>query len=174
MVKNNSIPVIELDDSIPLIEGGSARFEKQDVGKSDLEVEFGEMVELELTTEIIKLDDSKHHVWGWASVIESPTGTTVVDHQGDTISSEELKSMAWNYLNSCRDAGEMHIRKGVGHLVDSIVFTKELQGALGIDLGKVGWFVGFEITDPKVWKRVKEGELRSLSVHGKGIRNELS
>jgi hypothetical protein len=35
MEKNKSIPVVELDDLIPLIEGGSARFERNDKPSAD-------------------------------------------------------------------------------------------------------------------------------------------
>ncbi|MCM1497291.1 MAG: XkdF-like putative serine protease domain-containing protein [Clostridium sp.] len=122
--------------------------------------------------EINKLDDDKRLVFAWASVIEK-NGEPVVDLQGDVISSDELEQAVYNYVIDSRDAGEMHFRKGVGTLVESIVFTKEKQEALGIDLGKVGWFVGFKITDDQVWESVKKGKYAMLSIGGRGVREKI-
>jgi hypothetical protein len=69
--------------------------------------------------------------------------------------------------------GVMHKEKGLGKLVESMVFTKEKQKAMGIDLGKSAWWLGFHVTDPEVWKRVEKGELRSFSIHGKGQRSKI-
>lgn len=123
--------------------------------------------------EINKVDDDKHLIFAWASVIEK-NGEPVVDSQGDIISSDELEKAVYQYVIESRDAGEMHFRKGVGTLVESIVFTKEKQEALGIDLGKVGWFVGFQISDNDVWEKVKKGEYLMLSIGGRGIREEIN
>ena len=68
--------------------------------------------------------------------------------------------------------GDMHERMGVGRLVESMVFTKQKQDALGIDLGLVGWFVGFKVDDDGVWKRIKAGELPEFSIGGKAVRSE--
>jgi len=53
------------------------------------------------------------------------------------------------------------------------VFTKEKQKALGVDLGKTGWWVGWQITDDKIWKRIKEGELEAFSIGGRGVRSAI-
>jgi len=45
MEKNKSIPVIELDDSISLIEGGSARFERNDKPSADKKKQVKKLVE---------------------------------------------------------------------------------------------------------------------------------
>lgn len=122
--------------------------------------------------EINKVDEDKHLVFAWASVIEKD-GKVLVDHQGDTISEEELEKAAYDYVLNSRDGGFMHIKKGIGTLVESIVFTKQKQEALGIDLGQVGWFVGFVINDESVWEGIKKGDYPMLSIGGRGIREKI-
>lgn len=125
-----------------------------------------------MNCEISKLDIEKQIVYGWASVVEK-NGVPVVDQQGDVISIDEIEKAAHKFLTDCRIAGDSHITKGVGHLVESIVFSKDLQKALDIDLGQTGWFVGFKVTDDDVWNRVKKGELSMFSIGGTGSRKEI-
>jgi hypothetical protein len=123
-------------------------------------------------SEIIKIDNEQQNVWGFASVIEE-NGQPVIDSQGDVISEDELAKGAYQFVLSSRAAKEMHRGDGVGRLIESVVLTKQLQDSLGIDLGKVAWLVGFHIDDPKVWQRIKRGELPGLSIHGMGKRERM-
>lgn len=122
---------------------------------------------------VSKLDDDLRMVWGWASVVEEG-GVIVTDTQGDQIDIADLSKAARDFMNFSRLGGDMHSVMGVGTVVESIVFTPELQKALGVDLGKVGWFVGFHVTDDKVWKRVKNGELQAFSFGGRARREDVN
>jgi phage head maturation protease len=68
----------------------------------------------------------------------------------------------------------MHDGDKKGEIVESIVLTREVQDALGISLDKIGWFVGFKVYDDEVWAKVKSGELRMLSIGGRGTRHDVS
>ena len=125
-----------------------------------------------LSGEVFKLDEDRRLVFGWASIVEKD-GKEVVDRQGDVISETDMEEMAYKFTLTSRKAGEMHETIGVGRLVESIAFTKEKQKALGIDLGKVGWWVGFKVDDDEVWKSVKDGTYRAFSIGGKGIREKI-
>lgn len=116
-----------------------------------------------------KILEDQRMVYGWATVIEE-NGVPVVDYQGDLITSSDLLSAAHSFISSSRAAKVMHEGGKVGEFVESIVFTKEVQTALGIDLGKVGWWVGLKIHDDKIWQAVKDGKLRMLSIGGRGKR----
>ena len=126
-----------------------------------------------INCDIHKVDDDQRLVFAWASV-NSVNGELLVDTQGDIISDEELEKAAYNYVLNSRIAGELHIRKGVGRLVESIVFSKAKQEALGIDLGKTGWFVGFKIDDDELWDTIKKGEYPMMSIGGSGRREEIN
>ena len=63
-------------------------------------------------------------VFGWASVIESPDGTALVDQQGDVIAESELERAAYHYVSYSRQVGDMHAYMGVAKLIESFVVTK--------------------------------------------------
>ena len=121
---------------------------------------------------IAKIDPPARLVFGWASVVEE-NGIAVVDSQGDTMSVEELEKTAYDFAENCRKAGEMHTNLGVGELVESMVMTKAKQDALGIDLGKIGWWVGFRLS-PEVFAKVADGTYRAFSIGGTGQRVPLA
>ena len=111
-------------------------------------------------------------VFGWASVIEK-NGVPEIDYQGDIISPAEMEEAFYKFVETSRAAGEMHDRTDAGHLVECMVFTKEKQAALGIDLGKVGTWVGFRM-DPVVFQKIKSGEYPAFSIGGLALREPVS
>ena len=124
---------------------------------------------------ITKIDEDKRLVFGWASIIKDTEGKVLLDRQNDFIDSEdELEKSAYTYVLHSRDGGEMHVRKGVSTMVESVVLTKEKQESLGIPAGTVpiGWWIGFRVNDDRVWDEVKKGGYAGFSVHGTGQRNE--
>jgi hypothetical protein len=123
-------------------------------------------VKLNTKSAIIKVDEDQRLVFGWFSVIEE-NGQVVEDLQGDVIDEVELEKAAYDFVLNARVAGEMHKNIGVGSLIESVMFTKEKQKILGIDLGKVGWFAGFYIDDDSVWDSVKKGDYSAFSISGK-------
>jgi cation transport regulator ChaB len=129
---------------------------------------------------ITKIDEEQRLVFGFFS-INKIDGELVEDLQGDYIPTESLEKAAYDFVLNARIAGERHIRKGVGRLVESIVFTEEKQKAIGeclrkqgisasINLGCEGWFGGFKIDNEEVWKMVVSGEYPAFSIGGKGKR----
>lgn len=130
-------------------------------------------VDWSLSVPISKVDDEQRMVWGWASVIEE-NGRVVTDKQDDQIEIAELSKAAHGFMKFYRVGGDMHETMGVGDVVESIVFTPDVQKALGVDLGKVGWFVGFHVTDNEVWKRVKSGDLKAFSFGGRARREAIA
>lgn len=128
-----------------------------------------EQVPIVATGTIAKIDKAKQQVFGWASVIEKD-GVPVVDSQGDVISADELEKAAYSFNVRKGIAGDNHERIGVGRLIESMVFTVEKQQALGINLGKVGWWVGFHIQDADTWSKVASGEYVDFSIGGSGRR----
>lgn len=128
--------------------------------------------EFEVRTEVFKVDKDKRVVYGWATVV-SKDGEEVVDRQGDIISEQDMESAAWEFTAGDGKSGEMHERI-VGDVVASMPFTTDLQKALGINLGKVGWLVGLRIKNDEAWSKVKDGTYKQLSIHGKGRRTKVA
>jgi hypothetical protein len=132
--------------------------------------------EFEAVGKISKVDNEKRLVFGWLSVGKKPDGTVIVDKQGDVLDdNEEIEKSAYSFVMNSRDGGEMHVRKGVSTMVESLVSTPEKRKAMGIPEGVLpdGWWGGFYVKDDEVWKGVKSGKYKMFSVHGKGVRKEL-
>jgi hypothetical protein len=53
------------------------------------------------------------------------------------------------------------------------VLTKDLQAALGIDLGKVGAFGAMKFNDEATWADVKSGKFAAFSIGGRGLRESM-
>lgn len=121
--------------------------------------------------DVRKLDEDKQQVFGWASVVEKD-GKLIVDKQGDMIEPTVLESAAYEYVLSSRSQTDMHERHGVGRLIESTVFTTEKQKAMGIDLGQVGWWVGFQVDDDALWAAHKRGERPEFSIGGRAASVE--
>ena len=129
------------------------------------------MTDFNLAARIAKLDPEQRIVWGWASVV-SENGKPVVDRQGDVIEIDELQRAAHDFIAFYRTGGAMHAKLGIGVVVDSIVFTDAVQQALGIELGREGWFVGMKVVDDATWEAVKAGEYEGFSIGGTGLRED--
>lgn len=122
---------------------------------------------------ICKVDGERKLAYGWFSVIEE-NGQPVVDSQGDVIDEEVLVDAAHRFLTDSRAGKMMHKGRRVADVVESIVLTRDVQKALGIELpeGRIGWFAAMKFRDDDVWDRVKSGELQAFSIGGTGIRSE--
>ena len=126
---------------------------------------------------VYKTDDDKRLVFGWASVAITVNGEELEDRQHDTIEPEDLEEAAYDYVLNFRDTGEEHrpeLRQK-GKLVESCVFTREKQKAMGIPEGilPVAWWIGFKIEDDEAWQKVKNGTYRMFSIEGKANREPV-
>ena len=131
---------------------------------------------MELKGRIVKRDDDKFLVYGWASVANDKDGNPVVDSQGDTISIEELEKAAFNFVRFNGMGGEMHERYDVAELIESFVFTPDKLEMLGLakDALPQGWFVGFKVRDAETWQRIKNGDYKSFSIGGRAVREMIA
>lgn len=127
---------------------------------------------------VTKVDKEKRMVFGFFSI--NKVGEELVeDRQADLIETHELEKAAYDFVLNARIAGEGHFRKGVGNLVESMMFTYDKQEAIlktltdmGItdatfSLGIEGWWGGFQITDDEVLDKIEKGEYPMFSVGGK-------
>ena len=126
---------------------------------------------------IMKTDDEKRLIFGWASVAIKIDGEQVVDHQKDMIDPDDLEEAVYKYVLNFRDGGEEHIPKlrKKARMVESCMFTKEKMKAMGIPEGIVpeGWWIGFYVDDDDAWEKVKDGTYQMFSIEGQGVREEV-
>lgn len=123
--------------------------------------------------EISKSND-KRQVFGWASVVEL-NGQPVVDLQGDYMAIEVIEKAAYDYVHSSRRGGDMHQEGShASDLIESFIVTPEKKQQLGLpEEMPVGWWVGFQVHDDKVWQMVKDGKRPEFSIHGSGQRVDV-
>lgn len=123
---------------------------------------------------VLKSDDDKRLVFGWASIAITSDGEQVEDMQKDVIDPEDLEDAAYEYVLKFRDTGEEHLAgyRKKGKLVESCVFTAEKQKAMGLPPNSlpVGWWIGFYIEDDEAWEKIKNGTYRMFSIEGKAER----
>lgn len=129
------------------------------------------------TFNILKADDEKRLVFGWANVAFTADGQQIVDLQEDIIDTEDLEEAVYKYVLEFRDGGEEHIptMRKKASLVESVMFTKEKMKAMGIPEGIVpeGWWIGFYVKDDAAWELVKNGTYQMFSIEGTAIREKV-
>lgn len=140
------------------------------IGNSKLDVYTREdSVYLPVELDFSKMDDDKHQVFGWANVAIQSDGSIPLDWQGDIIAPRILEKAAYEFVLKYRTSGEMHAGDAVGHLIESVMFTKDKMRAMGIPEGIVpeGWWVGFHVPDDAICEKIRTGEYKMFSIQGK-------
>lgn len=124
---------------------------------------------------VVKMDDDRHLVFGWASVAVRKDGGTVVDGEADVIAPADLEDAAYVFVLKFRDLNERHHGMTKGQLVESLAVTPEKLEKMGLapDALPVGWWVGFYIEDDAAWMRVKSGEYQMFSIEGSAEREAV-
>ncbi len=124
---------------------------------------------------IEKKNEDKQIAFGWAYQCVTKSGEQLVDHSGDVVDIAEIEKAAYRFVKLYRDGSDNHERGGIGVVIESMVFTKEKAEALGIPTGVMpeGWWVGFEVSDAEVWKKIKSGEYSMFSIEGTASRVEI-
>lgn len=125
-------------------------------------------VQVAIGFDVYKAREDEQLVSGWASVSVNADGSIPLDWQDDIIAPETLEKAANNFMLDYRGSGVMHDGGAVGTVVESIVFTKEKQQAIGIPEGTVpqGWFITVKVHDPEVFAKVKDGTYKMFSIQG--------
>lgn len=125
--------------------------------------------------DIYKSREDEQLVSGWANVSINADGSIPLDWQDDVIAPDVLEKAAINFMLEYRESGVMHEGGPVGTVVESIVFTKEKQQAMGIPEGTVpvGWFITVKVHDKETFAKVKDGTYKMFSIQGKCNRVKL-
>jgi hypothetical protein len=137
---------------------------------------LGETEFADATDDVLKLDEDRRLVFGWAYRATNPDGSLRIDKQGDFIDDPaELEDMAYHFALESRLGDEMHYDVPVADLVESMAFTPEKLAKMGVPDGTLpmAWWVGFKVRDDRVWQEVKSGRYKGFSVGGSGHREYL-
>jgi hypothetical protein len=120
---------------------------------------------------VVKVDDDRRLVFGWANVAIRKTGEQVTDSHQEQIDPDDLENAAYNFVLSFRDMNADHTEPVLGQLVESMMFTPEKCLALGLAKNAVdqGWWVGFYVEDDTAWSKIKKNEYAMFSIEGTAI-----
>ena len=156
-------------------DGSCSHVRRLEVCESTEEVPVDDSLYIDVAFEMHKAREDERLVSGWANVALDKDGNAPLDWQDDVIAPETLEKAAINFMLDYRGSGEMHKGDSKGTVVESIVFTKEKQQALGIPEGVVpeGWFITVKVHDPDVFEKVKNGTYRMFSIQGTAKRVKL-
>ena len=123
---------------------------------------------------IAKVDEAKRLCFGWAYVAKTREGTQVVDHSGEYVSDVGvLEDAVYEYVETSREANDMHDGPVTGHLVESFVVTPDKLEAMGLakDALPEGVWVGFRL-EPEAFEKVRSGERAMFSIEGLAVKVE--
>lgn len=125
--------------------------------------------------DIMKMNDDQHLVFGWANISLDKEGDVPLDWEGDITAPHVLEKAAYQYVLKNKGTGEMHQGETVGHLVESVMFTKQKCETMGIPEGVMpeGWWVGFYVPDDEVVAKIKNGTYNMFSIQGKAKKLKM-
>lgn len=131
----------------------------------------------EMQLQISKSSDTADEglVSGWANIAINKDGSRPLDWSDDVIEPATLEKAAIQFMEEYGESGVEHKGDAVGVVVESIMFTKEKQAAIGIPEGTVpeGWFITVKVKDPDVFAKVKDGTYKMFSFQGTARRTKL-
>ena len=124
---------------------------------------------------VVKINEEKRFVFGWAYVSKRATGEQVIDHSGEFIESmADIEDAVYDFVLESRETDDMHTEDVTGHLIECVVFTTEKMAAMGIPEGTVpeGIWTGFKLSE-EAFAKVKSGERSAFSIFGSVERLEV-
>lgn len=127
---------------------------------------------LEKSTNVNKIvelykDDERQLVYG---VVLTPG---LEDSQGDVISARDIEDAAHRFLVSYRKHDVQHDERDAAvETVESFIAPQDMLIA-GEPVLKGAWVLATHVSDRKLWKRVRKGEIGGYSIGGTGTRSSL-
>lgn len=175
IIISNERTVREQELSVYRDDGSSQTVRRTEVTESYEGVPVPDDIYISVEFDIYKAREDAQLVSGWANVAIDKDGNAPLDWQDDIIAPATLEKAAMQFMMDYRGSGEMHKGNSKGTVVESIVFTKEKQQAIGIPEGTVpeGWFITVKVHDPDVFAKVKDGTYRMFSIQGTAKRVRL-
>ena len=103
------------------------------------------------------------------------------DTQNDWVSAEEIQKMAHNWMVNSGNYDIQHrilnVSKSDASVVESFIAPVDFLWPIGNDsfkqVNKGSWIVATKFS-PKLWEKVKSGEINAYSIRGKAKRTKIS
>ena len=124
---------------------------------------------------ITKTDPELQQCFGYAYVAKNADGSAVVDHSGDVVDVASLKKAIYEGFGKVQSR-EMHQTDAQATLIASAWIDHETLAKMGGSPGNApdgAWWVGVQVNDAALWKRIKDGEVSAFSIGGSGTRTPV-
>ena len=134
---------------------------------------------MQLSGEIVKVDEEQGRVYGWAYVF-TKNGEQVEDHSGDIVDSPEsraaLEDAFVGYVKDHRTGDLDHQTFGVSKLIEAAFITKDKAELMGMTADREGMWVGYEFNRDtaeglQAWETAKTRG--AFSIVGRGRREAI-
>ena len=113
----------------------------------------------------------KKQVFGYAYVAKND-GKQVVDHSGDIVEPEAMEKAIYSSFGKLLSR-ENHKTDAKAHVIESLWMTHDKLQKMGIPTkGQPdgAWWVGMQVTDDALWKKIEDGTYKMFSIGGSGKR----
>ena len=113
----------------------------------------------------------KKQVFGYAYVAKND-GKQVVDHSGDIVEPEAMEKAIYSSFGKLLSR-ENHKTDAKAHVIESLWMTHDKLQKMGIPTkGQPdgAWWVGMQVTDDGLWKKIEDGTYKMFSIGGSGKR----
>lgn len=142
----------------------------------------------EWTVQVVRVDEDKGQLFGWAYVTRDKDGNEVIDRKGASCPTEVLEEAVYDFVLHRRVASDMHEKGdrtptepgGIpiqhGTLIETVVFTREKMAAMGIPPGILpeGWWFGAQMDKASEgWQAYKRGDRSDFSIRGEAFAEYL-
>ena len=124
---------------------------------------------------ITKTDADLQQCFGYAYVAKNADGSAVVDHSGDVVDVASLKKAIYEGFGKVASR-EMHEKDAEATLIASVWIDHETLKSMGgapSNAPDGAWWVGVQVNDAALWKRIKDGEVSAFSIGGSGSRTPI-
>lgn len=125
--------------------------------------------------QIQKVSTDLQQCFGFAYVAKNADGSAVVDKSGDVVDIPSLKKAIHASFGKV-GSKEMHKNDVSARLIESVWVDHAALAKMGADPANApdgAWWVGIQVDDADLWKRIKSGELSAFSIGGSGTRTAI-
>ena len=122
---------------------------------------------------IKQVNEEEHTVEGIVMVPEKE------DLQKDTISGDEIRKTATNFMLKYQEINIMHsksnadLAEGLSVVGNTVLPADSDYFGDGVVLAKDTWILKVHVNNPETWELVKTGKLKGFSIEGKGTRTAI-
>ena len=129
-------------------------------------------MEVQLTGEVLKIDESLGLVFGFAIVCQKD-GSPYYDLQGDHVSESEMLKASLDFMENSQIVDEMHDQDDKGTVIFAFPLSSDIAKEMDIETTRTGLVIGMKPSE-NILAKYKSGEYKGFSIGGTAIRKPVA